>query len=265
MYQHRTIRLIRPLVAVTFFIMILINMLANLVPLFGITTGEVSDAYPNLFAPAGFTFSIWGLIYFLLFAHTLYQLWLNQRGESALDIRTLDIIGVLFCCSSIANALWIVCWHKQWIPVAMVLMAAILICIATIVRMLHNRMLTRKEITFILIPFSVYFGWISVATIANMTTLLVYLGWGGFGLSADVWMMIISVAGALMGAAVVLMLRSATYGLVFVWAYAGILFKHISSSGFGGAHTGVIIILSICIALLSASIGLRIMQRRSRY
>ncbi len=262
MYEHITKRNVRIYTALTFLVMIAVNTLANVLPLFGVTTGQVSDSYPNLFAPAGYTFSIWGLIYFLLLAHTLYQLWLFKRGRSKLDTRTLDRIGILFCISSLANTLWIVCWHARLIPVTMVLTIVMLVCVATIVSLLHDQPLTRKERLFVRLPFSVYFGWLTVATIANMTTMMVYFGWNGFGLSSDVWMMIVSTIGALIAIAVVLLLRDGAYGLVIVWAYAGILYKHLSPGGFGGTHVGVIVVVSVLIALIALSLGYLLYRRQ---
>lgn len=98
---------IKILTTVTFIIMIVVNALANIIPINGVTTGEVSDAYENLFTPTSITFAIWGLIYFLLACYTLYQLGLFQGGERRIKTELLEKIGIYFSISSIANSIWI--------------------------------------------------------------------------------------------------------------------------------------------------------------
>lgn len=98
-----------------------------------------------------------------------------------------------------------------------------------------------KEKLFIRLPFSVYFGWITVATIANAAALLVSLGWNGFGIPESIWTIVILGIGALIGTATLLRFKNIAYGLVLAWAYAGILIKHISASGFSSQYPGIIV------------------------
>lgn len=237
---------IRILVLVTYITMVVINALANILPINGLLTGEVSASYPNLFAPAGFTFSIWILIYILLGIYTFYQLGIVNKGDSVSD-RLLDRVGIVFSISSIANTIWIFAWHFRLIFLSMVLMVVILISLIIIVNDIRKENLTLREKFFVKLPFSVYFGWITVATIANATTLLVSWDWNGFGAPDSVWMFIIVLVGAAIGVLTILRNRDIPYGLVIIWAYLGILVKHLSSSGFAGRYHGVIIAVIVSI------------------
>ena len=262
MERRYGITLIRIVVLVTFLAMIAVNALANILPINGVTTGQISDSYPNLFAPAGLTFAIWGLIYALLGGYTLYQLEIFQGNSNTINTKLLDNIGMLFSISSIANAVWIFSWHYGLIPLSIVLMLVILVCLILINQNINTEHLSKREYFFIRLPFSVYFGWITVATIANATVLLVSLGWKGFGLAEEIWAVIIIFVGFLIGATTMLKNRDLAYGLVIVWAYAGILLKHVLAEGFGGQYFAVIATTTICIfLLLVASIYLVISKK----
>jgi len=249
-------------VAGTFIIMVTVNALSALLPINGITPGEVSDSYPNLFAPAGYTFSIWSLIYLLLAAHTLYQIGLFHGREKSVNTELLRKTAIVFSVSSIINSAWIFAWHYQMIPISMVLMVMLLICLIDIAVIIDAQRLSTREMLFIRLPFFVYFGWITVATIANATVLLVSVGWGGFGLSQSVWMMIIVAVGALIGTATLLRFRCASYGLVLIWAYTGILVKHLSPSGFAKQYPGVIYAVSGCLAVFAAAVIYTLLKGR---
>jgi hypothetical protein len=231
---------IQALAAVTFILMVVVNALANILPINGIGTGAVSDSYPNLFAPAGITFAIWGVIYLLLAAYTVFQLGLFKKNRSMSDA-LMNKIGVVFSVSSIANTVWIFSWHYRIIALSMVLMLLILVCLAIIVSAIRKEMLNTKEKIFVKLPFSIYFGWITVATIANLTTLLVSVGWNGFGLSQAVWAVAIIAIGAIIGIITILRNKDYPYGLVILWAYAGIVIKHVSSTGFNNMYPAVLI------------------------
>lgn len=242
-------------VVVTYALMIIMNALANILPINGKGTGEVSDSYPNLFAPAGITFSIWGVIYFLLALYVLYQLGFIKSGSRDGNNNLLTRIGVVFSISSVANALWILTWHYDLILLSTVLMLVILGSLIMINFMTKNAVLSGKERLFIRLPFSVYFGWITVATIANVTTLLVDMGWNGFGISESIWTIVILAVGAAIGIATMFFFRDMAYGVVLIWAYGGILYKHISPDGFDQEYIFVIIAAAICIFLFVMAEG----------
>lgn len=242
-------------VVVTYVLMIIMNALANILPINGKGTGEVSDAYPNLFAPAGITFSIWGVIYFLLALYVLYQLGILKSGTRDGNRNLLTRIGVVFSISSVANVLWILTWHYDLILLSTVLMLVILVSLIMINFMTKNAVLSGRERFFIRLPFSVYFGWITVATIANVTTLLADLGWNGFGISESIWTIVILAVGAAIGILTMFSFRDMAYGVVLIWAYGGILYKHIIPDGFDRAYIFVIIAAAICIFLFVMAEG----------
>ena len=242
---------IKVFVVITFILMVAVNALANLLPINGVDTGAVSDSYANLFAPAGLTFLIWGLIYLLLAIYTIYQLTIKKDSE--LGSGLLNKVGIIFSVSSLANTLWIFTWHYNIIYLSMVLMAVILVCLIMIVGTIRKQTLGVKDKLMVKLPFSIYFGWITVATIANATVLLVSLGWNGFGLAQEVWTIIILAVGAVIGILTIIRNKDYSYGLVILWAYAGILIKHLSKSGFAGMYQSVVIAVIACLALVAAA------------
>lgn len=251
-------------VLVTYLLMIVMNYLANALPLNGMTTGEVSDSYSNLFAPAGYTFAIWGLIYVLLAFHVIYQLGFFRSGERSEVTQLMKKIAVYFSISSVANALWIVAWHYGKLGTSIVLMLIILVSLIIINGMTVKADLSFKEKFFIRLPFSVYFGWITVATIANITAYFVSIDWNGFGLSDQTWTVIILLVGTIIGIAALLKNWVASYGFVLVWAYVGIYNKHVSNDGWNEAYPGIILTVSICIILLTLLSLWVLVKRRKR-
>lgn len=242
--------IIKILVTFSFLLMIAVNALANILPINGLSTGDVSDAYANLFAPAGVTFAIWGLIYLFLAAYTLYQMGIITNKSSLFQTGQMDKIGFYFSLSSLANAAWIFAWHYRMIPLSFMLMVVILTCLILIVREINQARLTSRDKLFLQLPFSIYFGWITVATIANATVLLVSIGWNGFGLSEATWAVIMISVGLFISLVMMLKNKDIAYGLVIIWAYTGILIKHHSAAGFAGQYPEVIITVITCIILL---------------
>jgi len=123
---------IKVLVVITFIIMIVMNTLANSLPINGLTSGEVSDSFSNLFAPAGITFTIWGIIYLMLGLYTFYQLGIINK-EDQISSELLNRVGILFSISSIINSIWILAWHYQIVILSLALIIGILVCLIKIV------------------------------------------------------------------------------------------------------------------------------------
>jgi len=230
-----------------YLMMITTNILANVLPINGLNTGVVSDLYPNLFAPAGFTFAIWGVIYAALAAFVFFGFRGFDHGSLRLIYKRLSFAFIL---SSLANTIWIFCWHYRLIPLSVILMIIILISLAFITVQLKDLRLSRDENNFVRIPFGIYFGWITVATIANITTMFVSLGWLGGGLSEELWTIIILLVGLAIGGVSAMRHHDFAYGAVLIWAYLGILSKHLMASGFKGDYPGVILTVSLSLGLL---------------
>ncbi|HBP38340.1 MAG TPA: lantibiotic ABC transporter permease [Clostridiales bacterium] len=233
-----------------FLVMLTVNALANILPINGIGTGEVSDTlYPNLFAPAGLTFAIWGVIYLLLAVFIIFQAGSGKSAPREGDTIARKI-SFWFILSSLANAAWIFCWHYQLISLSLILMLIIFLALLAIYAEIRLHNLSRLEKICVRLPFSVYFGWITVATIANITALLVGQKWNGWGLPETFWTVIAMAAGLLIGCATTWLNRDLAYGLVFLWAYLGILLKHLSAQGFAGQYPGLIAAAVVSLVLI---------------
>ena len=251
MKQDKTSPLLRVVIVVTYLLMIVANALANILPLNGQTTGELSDKYGNLFAPAGFTFSIWSIIYVLLLFHVVYQLGLFQKKHNPQLLRQ---VGLYFSISSVLNASWIFLWHYEHLLLSVIVMVLMLLTLIKINTITYQASLSRRELFFVKLPFSVYFGWITIATIANITAWLVSIGCDGFGISEVTWTIIILFVGAAIGILTTFRQQDIAYALVLIWAYYGIYSKHTSLSGFNGEYPSIIYSILACIALIVLTI-----------
>ena len=203
-------------------VMIGVNALANALPLNGQTSGEISDRFQVYFVPAGYAFSIWGLIYLLLIGYAIFQALPAQRENPR-----LREIGFLFVLSCLMNIAWLFLWHYEFFVLTLVAMLALLgLLILIYLRLGIGRgEAPANERWLVHLPFSVYLGWISVATIANFTSVLDYLNWGGWGISPEVWAAIMLAVGVVLGIKMALSRRDVAYLLVLVWAYVGIATK----------------------------------------
>lgn len=240
---------------VAYIVMIVTNSLAILLPIGGRSTGQVSENYSNLFAPAGYAFSIWGLIYTLLGIYVIYQF---QKKKNNLT----EKINKIFIVNALLNASWIFAWHYDVIWLSVIIMLGLLLTLIKIADILKSNSLTSEEKWFIKLPFSVYFGWITVATIANITVFLVYLKWNGFGIPESYWTVIVLLVGMLIGSWRTLKDRAIPYMLVFIWAYGAILFKHLSVSGFNGQYPNIISTVSFCLLVFLGIIIFMQMRKR---
>ncbi len=232
----------------SFIVMITVNALANILPINNQTTGGVSDTYGNLFAPAGLTFSIWGLIYLLLLGFVVYQFLAKEKQQEL-----IKKINVFFIISSLANTAWIFAWHYDQIIISVLLMVVILVSLIKIADLLRREKFSTSEGLFLSTPFSVYFGWITVASIANITVLLVSLNWNAFGIAPYIWTSVILLIGAAIGTTRGIYDKKIAYLLVLIWAYIGILIKHTSTEGFASHYPVVMYTVYICLAIFVAA------------
>ncbi len=198
---------------IAFVLVIIMNYLANALPINDKTTGELSAEYPNLFVPAGITFSIWGIIYLLLAVFIVMQ-FMDANKE------LVSAIGWAFVLSSIFNAAWIVAWHYQKLPLSLLIMLGLLASLIYI-----NYQLQGFPSGLIKATFGIYLGWICIATIANVTAVLVSYNWGGWGISEEVWAIIMITAGTTISAVALLRLNNPFLALAVIWAFVGIIIK----------------------------------------
>ncbi|PWK25161.1 hypothetical protein LV89_02787 [Arcicella aurantiaca] len=227
------IKLLQVLNFVFFIIMVIMNGLANGLPINGKTTGELSNQYPNLFVPAGITFSIWGVIYFLLLCFCIYQFksFLSKKPEPHLAM-ILNAIGFLFIINATFNALWIVAWHYEILPLSLLIMLGILV---TLVKINLNLREVQPYLTgwvrfFVKASFGAYLGWICIATIANVTALLVANGILLDGISGQSWASIMILTGAFIALLLTIKLRNSYLALAVIWALTGIIIARTQDS-----------------------------------
>lgn len=225
---------------------VIVNGLATTLPLNGKTTAELSDMYPNLFVPAGYVFSIWGVIYLLLLGFAVYQFSPKRRNEEF-----IGKIGYYFALSALANVSWIFLWHYEQVQLSILPMFVLLASLIMIyLRLDIGRWeKNREDRLFVSLPFSIYLGWITVAPIANVTAALVKLNWGGFGLGEVTWTVVMIVVAVVLTGVNILTRRDIGYSLVIVWALGGI---YVKQSAIQAISMASIIGMALILGLLAA-------------
>lgn len=214
-----------------------VNALANILPLNGLNTGEISDRFQIYFVPAGYVFSIWGLIYLGLIVYSVFQALPGQRGNL-----TLNKIAPLYWIGSLANSVWIFLWHYEVFSLTIIAMLTILITLIMISRELVKADGLMKWL--VKLPFSIYLGWISVATIANVSQNLFLYQWSGWGIDPQVWAVILLAVASLLGIIKTILENDTPYSLVLIWAFIGITVSQAGSSlVVTAAWAGVIILI----------------------
>lgn len=205
-------------------LVLVVNYLANGLPINELTTGDVSELYPNLFVPAGITFSIWGVIYLFLIGFCIYPF-------IAKDKEPVNQIGIYFFLSCLLNASWIFVWHYLYIELSVLVMLALLAVLIIIYKRTQTIRFSSKTGKWLVRkPFSLYLGWISVATIANITALLV-------SLDVEVpspayWTVAMIFATQLLVLIINKKFQDIAYSLVIIWALTGIIIKQSQDNGY---------------------------------
>ncbi len=201
-----------------FAITLLVNALANILPINGLNTGEVSNLYPSLFTPAGITFSIWSVLYLLQIGFVIFS-WTTR------DERVSKLLpAFIFIC--ILNASWILLWHylhPGFSVVVMLMMLSSLIYI--FLQIQRAAFTTRKEYILVVLPFTLYFAWICVATIANVSAWLVSISWKGFGITSEIWTVVMIIVATLLAIYISFRFQSFAFVLVVIWAIGGIYLR----------------------------------------
>jgi len=210
-------------VIVTVLATISINALANALPLNGLNTGQISDRFQVYFVPAGYVFSIWGVIYIGWIAYAIFQALPTQRENPR-----LRATGWWVSLSGIANSAWIFLWHYEQFPLTLVAMLTLLATLVVVYQRLGTgrTSVPAAEQWAVRLPFSIYLGWITVATVANVTSLLDYLKWDGFGIAPEIWMGIVLIAVLVIALLMIFTRRDLAYTLVILWSLVGISVKH---------------------------------------
>jgi len=244
---------------------VIINFLAVLLPIGGNTTEELSDALPNLFVPQGITFSIWSIIYIFLGLFSVYQI-RDIFKKDKIEMKYLNDIGYYFIIASIANITWIFLWHYKLVPLSLIFMIVLLLSLILIYLRLKigKSEVSRIEKVAVHVPFSIYLGWITVATIANVTAVIVDLGLNVFGLPQEVFFellavvltIIVIIVADLITFAMLILRKDYAYSLVIVWALLGIFIKQFTADltvGITALISTIIIIVGIIYFIIRKS------------
>ncbi len=210
---------LRVIATLAFVAMVVVNALANGLPINGLTTGEVSDLYPNLFTPAGITFSIWSVIYLFLFAFVI-NTWVRRD-----DVQITQLLPA-FVMTCIFNLTWIVVWHNLLPGLSVVIMLLLLgTLVLLFLRIQHTFQRNKANIFLVSVPFSIYLAWICVATIANISAWLVSFNADEFFISGEAWTLIMMTLAAGIGVLVLLKYQVPEFVAVIAWALTGIFLR----------------------------------------
>jgi benzodiazapine receptor len=243
--------LLRAANVVAFVLVVVVNILANLLPLNGRTTASISDSYPTLIAPAGCVFSIWGIIYALLLVFTVFQALPSQRGKPF-----LRQVGYFFLLSSLANVSWLFLWHYGQIVLSILPMFVLLVSLILIYLRLQigKSDASTVEKLSVQVPFSVYLGWITVASIANVAAAAVSLDLNGLGLGEIAWTVLVIIIALIIALGVIVTRRDIAYSLVLVWALVGIVVKQSDNQSIvltAGTSAAAILVALVAVNLRS--------------
>ena len=204
---------------------IAVNALANILPINGYNTGQISAFYPNAFVPAGFTFSIWGVIYLLLLSYTIgftYYSFKGQQHPKAFIF--IERINTYFLLTCIFNMSWIIAWHYLQIELSVLIM---LLFLTTLIQFFSKSIKIARDLTLtqrliLQTPFIVYLGWISVATIANITALLVAYKWTALSIAPVYWSAAMILIAIILAASMLIKFKAVPFAIVVAWALWGI-------------------------------------------
>jgi hypothetical protein len=225
-----------------------VNILANALPFNSITTAQVSDRFHVYFVPAGYVFSIWGLIYIGLIAYAVFQALPSQR-----DNPRMRKTGYPMVVAGLANMIWLFLWHYEQFALTLPAMFTLLaMLILTYLNLGIGRTpVDRAETWAVHVPVSIYLGWITVATIANVTDVLWFWNWNGFGISARDWTLVLFAAVLVIAGLMSLNRRDVAYNLVIIWALVGIAVKQAAAKSLvlGSLGTAVLVLCMLVYSL----------------
>jgi len=238
--------------ASAFIATVIVNLLANALPLNGKTTAAISDSYPTLVTPAGYVFSIWGVIYTLLFVFIVFQALPKQKEEPF-----LRKISFLFVLSNVMNISWLFLWHYEQITLSVIPIFVLLASIIAIYLRLDigRSKVSRKERLRVHLPFSVYLGWITIASIADVAAALTAINWDGWGIDGVTWAILVIIIALIVDLTIVIKRRDIAYSLVIIWALTGIIVKQAETQS---------IVITASISAIIIVIALILMKLKER-
>ena len=237
---------------------VIVNGAAVAIPLGGVTTAQLSDRFPVLVTPANYVFGIWSVIYLLLLVFTVTQALPSMRTNE-----TLRRLGYLPALTGVLNALWVLLWQFQVFLFTVPVMLALLATLIVIHRRLREPAAMHESPMFgwlVVLPFSVYLGWITVATIANISQMLYLSGYRGAPLNEEAWSIIVLAVGLVLAAVMLIRERDVAFGSVILWAYVGIAVKQSANP----AASWMAALCAVAVAVLVIAAALHRLPARSR-
>lgn len=218
------------------------------------TVGQLGESRAIFFLPAGYVFAIWGVIYIGLIGFVIYQF-----RPVAVEKGVVDRVGIWFIVSSIANSVWVILFVYDLIWIST---AVIVILLLSLIMVYRNLGIGMREIDWqerwaVHVPFSIYLGWVSVATVANFAAALYESGADVslLGINADVWTVIMLAVAAVLAFAMLYFRRDLAYALVVVWAVVGIYVRPFDTEVFdilASLNVGLVNTAALAVAVIVA-------------
>ena len=236
---------------IAYIIMVVINILANVIPFGGMTTGEIATLFPTPLTPAPITFAIWGVIYVTLFIPVFYQI--NDKTGYGADYAAA--IGPWFLFSCVANIAWIFSWHARAMTPAMLAMVLLLCSLFLLKRRLDDPLAEWSNRWYLRLPIGLYTGWITVATLSNVSVWLKSLNFNAFGLPSGLIQVIVLLIGGAILTLAILLNHDPWYAIAAIWGYAGLLIRHLSPVFLAGTYPWTVFALFLCEAAFILSLA----------
>lgn len=226
------------------------NAIATLVSDTNGSSERLSDKFPNVLAPSDSVFIIWILIFLGLWAYVIYQFSTMRGAESTISERTLTRINIYFIINTFLNVLWsfALVFEVLWLTIPLII--GILYTLVRISDFIASDTLALRDNIFVRLPFSLYFGWVTYVTFANVVTWLVSTNWNEFMVRQGTWGVTILIAAFVFAIVMLYKRNDWIYGVAVLWAFVGILINHLSPDGWDGTYPTMIVSLTIVISVL---------------
>ncbi|MBE0601637.1 MAG: tryptophan-rich sensory protein [Firmicutes bacterium] len=226
------------------------NFLSTTGKINNLTAAAVSDANPTLFTPKGYTFSIWGIIYLLLFIYVLVQLFSAELGKDERQSK----IAFWFIVSSAFNVGWIFAWQYGQFLVSVLVMAVLLFSLTRILSLVAGTEHTLTNLFSLELPFGLYAGWITLAIIPNIAVLLLSIGWDGFGIAWFIWLIIVLLLATAIAISATRSTRNVAYPAAILWGLTGILVRYLPDFSFDLGSETMWIVVAMVLSMLAVAI-----------
>ncbi|MFC3879132.1 hypothetical protein ACFOSV_03040 [Algoriphagus namhaensis] len=251
-YSHKAYALIN---AIVLALVIWWNYYSNTGNIGGKTVGELSAEYDNYFTPAGYAFAIWGLIYLALTAQAVF--FIVRAFDRTKESTFLSQIGPYLIIANIFNAGWLWFWLTENTGLSVVTMLGILLCLVIVILSLRMNISKESKIIQLLVrtPISIYAGWITVATVANISAYLAKIGWSGGPIDEITWTIIMMAVAALVNISIVFLRNLYAFPLVGMWALFAISVRH------SGTQSGLQGTALICMSVIFLALAFQLIRK----